>query len=398
MPTVSMLSAHKTDAALPVPAPVVPLIWLLGKVQSGKSSIIRAVTGCSDVEIGAGFKPCTTTARVFQYPHNVPLVHFMDTRGLGEVFYDPTADIALAEGQANILLVVMNALDHQQQAVLDVVKIVRARHPQWPLVVAQTALHAGYARSVKHVLPYPFDSGDPVRWAAAGVPADLVRSVVAQRHLFDEVRNCRNIAFVALDFTRPGAGHEPSTYGLPALITAVQAAAPVSVAASLREAAHAANAKIAAGIHAKIVAHATTAAAADVVPLIGVIAVPGIQVNMLRGVAAAFGTPWDRYSATQFAACLGTGAVIRLVSTFGIRELVKLIPVYGQTAGTAAAAASSFATTFAVGKAAVLFLSQRRLGEVDAPAVVQIYRESLKSAFNLAPRQQPRGTKSDLSI
>src|SRR5690606_34222822 len=33
-----------------------PVVWLLGKVQSGKTSIIRAVTGASDAEIGDGFR------------------------------------------------------------------------------------------------------------------------------------------------------------------------------------------------------------------------------------------------------------------------------------------------------------------------------------------------------
>ena len=47
---------------------------------------------------------------------------------------------------------------------------------------------------------------------------------------------------------------------------------------------------------------------------------------------------------------------------FGVRQLVKLIPVYGQTAGAAAAAAASFATTYAMGKAASYFLIRRRQG------------------------------------
>ena len=48
--------------------------------------------------------------------------------------------------------------------------------------------------------------------------------------------------------------------------------------------------------------------------------------------------PWERY------------AIHRLDVRH--RQLVKLIPVYGQTAGAAAAAAASFAATYALGKAA----------------------------------------------
>ena len=40
-----------------------PIVWLVGKVQSGKTSIIRALTQASDAEIGSGFRACTRTAR-----------------------------------------------------------------------------------------------------------------------------------------------------------------------------------------------------------------------------------------------------------------------------------------------------------------------------------------------
>ncbi len=385
MPDAIKLGSDQPTAASRAAIPVVaPTVWLLGKVQSGKSSIVRALTGCTDVEIGVGFKPCTTTARLFEYPADAPLIRFLDTRGLGELRYDPTADIAVSEGQANILLVVMNALDQQQRAVIDVVKVVRGRHPLWPIVVAQTTLHAGYALPAQHPMPYPFEASDPVRWEAAGVPHDLVRSVMAQRRLFDEIPNGRDIAFVALDFTRPKAGFDPQNYGFSELIAALHRTAHLSVATSIRDAARAANEKIAQALHAKIVAHAAAAATADLVPLAGTIAVPGIQANILREVATAYGMPWDGQTVAQFATCLGTGALVRMLSNFGIRELVKLIPVYGQTAGTAAAVASSFATTFAIGKAAVLFFSQRRLGEVDPKAVAMMYGQSLRNAFDLA--------------
>src|ERR1700751_3957566 len=60
-----------------------PVIWLLGKTQSGKSSLIRALTGSTDAEIGNGFRPCTRTARMYSFPNEEEcLVRFLDTRGL----------------------------------------------------------------------------------------------------------------------------------------------------------------------------------------------------------------------------------------------------------------------------------------------------------------------------
>ncbi len=67
-----------------------PVVWLVGKVQSGKSSIIRSLTQSTEAEIGQGFRACTRTARVFDFPGQAPIIRFLDTRGLGEVAYDPT--------------------------------------------------------------------------------------------------------------------------------------------------------------------------------------------------------------------------------------------------------------------------------------------------------------------
>ncbi|MCB1822073.1 MAG: 50S ribosome-binding GTPase, partial [Candidatus Competibacteraceae bacterium] len=62
-----------------------PVVWLLGKAQAGKTSIIHALTGSPTAEIGDGFQPCTRTARFYDFPAEVPVVRFLDTRGLGEV-------------------------------------------------------------------------------------------------------------------------------------------------------------------------------------------------------------------------------------------------------------------------------------------------------------------------
>ena len=87
-----------------------PIVWLIGKVQSGKSSIVQVLTDSTDAEIGTGFKACTRTAQVFDFPAEVPILRFLDTRGLGEVPYDPTDDMTFAEQQAHLLLVTMRAL------------------------------------------------------------------------------------------------------------------------------------------------------------------------------------------------------------------------------------------------------------------------------------------------
>src|SRR5690348_14792828 len=72
----------------------VPKIWLFGKTGSGKTSIVRCLTGAEDAEIGNGFRPETKFSREYEFPTpENPVLRFLDTRGLGEASYDPKEDI-----------------------------------------------------------------------------------------------------------------------------------------------------------------------------------------------------------------------------------------------------------------------------------------------------------------
>ncbi|HNM00679.1 MAG TPA: GTPase domain-containing protein, partial [Nitrosomonas sp.] len=70
-----------------------PVFWLIGKTQSGKTSIIHALTGSEAAEIGNGLQPCTRFSSFYDFPAQMPVVRFLDTRGLGEIDYDPSEDI-----------------------------------------------------------------------------------------------------------------------------------------------------------------------------------------------------------------------------------------------------------------------------------------------------------------
>jgi uncharacterized protein (DUF697 family) len=118
------------------------------------------------------------------------------------------------------------------------------------------------------------------------------------------------------------------------------------------------------------------------------VAVSAIQARLLQRLAAIYGVGWDRRTFSEFAAALGSGVAVRLVAGLGIRQLMKLIPVYGQTAGLAASAATSFAVTYALGKAAVYFLSKRRIGADDPTGVARTYRQALQDAFRIAKQQR----------
>jgi uncharacterized protein (DUF697 family) len=362
-----------------------PVVWLIGKVQSGKTSIVRVLTGTSDAEIGAGYRACTKTARIFDFPPEAPIIRFLDTRGLGEAAYDPAADIAFCEERAHLILAVVKALDAEQSAVIDAVRAARERHPDWPVVVAQTSLHEGYPQGQGHALPYPFE-GDA---AAGAVPESVARALEHQRSLLEDLPGRGPIRFVPIDLTLPGDGFEPADYGREALIASLVAVAPAAMRLAVQELPGAAEGEgQTRSVNAHILGFAAAAGASDALPVAGVVTVPVLQAAMLRQLAKLYGISWDRRSYTELLAALGTGTLLRTASAFGVRQLVKLVPVYGQTVGAATAAAASFAATYAIGKAASYYLDRRRRGE-EAENVAEVYRNALREAFGMAQQRAP---------
>ena len=361
-----------------------PVVWLVGKVQSGKSSVIRALTGVADAEIGNGFRACTRASVIFDFPAASPVIRFLDTRGLGEAGYDPAEDIAFCETRSHLVLATMRAMDVQQDMVIATLAEVRRRHPDWPIVIAQTTLHEGYA-APGHILPYPFDAdGHPSDAVASG----LARSLSVQRAMLSKVPGKAAVRFVPIDFTRPDDGLAPADYGVAELKRALSDAAPLALAAALADEHLRSGDGKARTAHARILRHALAAAAGDLVPFAGIVAVPGVQASMLHTLAQLYGVEWNRRVAAEFAGALGTGTVVSTLGGFGLRQLAKLIPVYGQTVGAAAASAASFATTFALGKAAVYYLGRRHLGSAAAEGVTDAYKHAFATAFSMA-REHP---------
>ena len=117
-----------------------PVVWLLGKTGAGKTAIVSTLTGDARAVVGAGFEPCTRTASFYDVPQEVPIIRFLDTRGLDEANYDPSNDIAWREDQSHLLLVVMRPPTPCKSACCGWCATARARHPTGR-VVAQTGLH-----------------------------------------------------------------------------------------------------------------------------------------------------------------------------------------------------------------------------------------------------------------
>ena len=356
-----------------------PVVWLIGKTQSGKTSIIQALTGSPAAEIGNGFQPCTATARLFDFPSPVPLVRFLDTRGLGELAYDPAEDIRLCEAQAHLLLAVMKVADPGQEAVFEVLHEVRRRHPDWPLVIAQTGLHECYPPELEHRLPYPFEQP---AWMAAA-PGDLARALLAQREAAGKLAGPAPVQWVPVDLTRPEDGYAPPDYGLDALWRAIEGVSDLRLR-RLMGADSQVQDVFARAAHPHILGYALAAGGVGALPLVDLALVPAIQAKMLQSLATLYGQDWDRRSILEFLGLLGTGVGAALRVRHVGRALVKLIPYLGQTAGALWCASASAAATYALGKAASHYMRHRSLGlPTDARGLRRLFAREYSSGARL---------------
>src|SRR6056297_1163753 len=272
-------AAPETDVAEQARA-VAPVVWLLGKVQSGKSSIVRALTGATRAEVGDGFRPCTRSADIYELPPEAPVLRFLDTRGLGEAAYDPTDDIAFARGASHCTIAVMRAMDPQQDLIFGALREIRRQDPAWPIVVAQTHLHEGYDPGMGHPPAYAFASdGAPRPEMVNAVPEQLVRALKYQRGLIDDLPGNGPIAVVAIDFTKPEDGLAPHDYGLAALHEALAKVGPSALVSAIDDVDTPGEP---ARRHRLILGHAAAASVADLIPVAAVAAVPAVQARLLH--------------------------------------------------------------------------------------------------------------------
>ena len=353
-----------------------PVFWMLGKVQQGKTSIIRALSGRDDAEIGKGFRACTKTSQVYAYPDEEGcFLKFLDTRGLGEVGYEPTEDLEVFADQSHCIIVVLNAMDHAQQDVLLALRTIRKQRPQWPVIVCQTTLHAGYPGGSGHIVPYAYNQNP----FPDTVPNELARSLLAQRKWFDDDR----VQFVPLDFTFGDHGqraYEPADYGLDALWDAIETAMPLGLREMVRtnivvrrrlhdtyfDTAHP---------HVLVYAAAAGGAGAIPVPYIDIPVVLAIQAKLFHTIGAIYGQPMN----VQQMATIASGLGIAYFARFGVRELAKLIPIPG--VGSAISGAFAMASTYGLGVALCEYFGRVRDGYVpDASEFRGWYQEAFSAA------------------
>ena len=344
-----------------------PVFWMFGKTQSGKTSIIRYLTGAEDAAIGSGFRPCTKHTRSYPFPTaDAPVLTFLDTRGVDEPGYDPAEDIAACDAQSQIMIVTAKLRDLAQGGVREGLRKVRAANPRRPVALVLTCLHE-VAPTAQHPQPYPY--------ASPGDAADPTRRLIAEQakqfgSLADRV--------VAVDLTKPEEGYADPNYGGDTLKQVLLDSLPAAYRQTLIRLDDATGELK--DLHLKhampfIIGYSSLAASAGALPIpfVDLVLLPGIQARMVFHLAKLYGQPLSAERFLELAGSLGLGLLARQA----IREVTKLIPFVGSAAGGALA----WASTYALGRAFCLYYQEVHEGHVPDPArLKQFYHQQLADA------------------
>lgn len=321
-----------------------PVIWMLGKTGAGKSSVVQALTGESRAEVGNGFRPCTRTTDMFDFPQDAPVVRFLDTRGLGEAHYDPTEDLNALPRSSHVVLVVCRLDDPEQSSVVAALRDLA----NMPVVLVLTGRDL-------------IDAGDAKR---------------AAEHLRQKLSLDEETPVVALALPPEDLTNDPA---LDCLRDHLADVLPVAVAGLKREQQMQAERSAFRQARPKVLRYARVAGGSDLLPIVGLVSVPATQALMLRDLGRHYSVSWDMATGAGFGSALGLAVGARYGAGLALRQLGKLIPAYGQTLGTAAAGAISFASTFALGRSAGFYLHRRAADvPVDPDELRSLYQSALR--------------------
>lgn len=345
----------------------IPVIWLIGKTGAGKSTIVQSLTGNSQAEVGNGFRPCTKTSSAYEYPADQPILRFLDTRGLGEVGYDPEEDIQTLGEQSHAILIVARVRDAEQHYVIEALKQIRK---------SDAAFHADQILVVHTGASEISDERDRQR-------AINVNQAQFEKAWGKSLGSCQ---FDASSNEIGSVSVDELANDLKEKLRAIVPALQLWLQDKSHQDAEQTNYD---RLSAQVLSYAGVAAATDAIPLAGLITVPATQGKMLHSLAQQYDVSWDSRMFSEFIGALGVGFGVAYMSSLAARQLVKIIPVFGPFIGGAAAASISFASTYALGRAACYYLYYFKTGKELQPGLLkQVYEKAMSDGKASAKDQR----------
>nr|WP_256995699.1 GTPase [Halomicronema hongdechloris] len=356
---------------------------LIGKPQSGKSSLVRGLTGVSAAIVGQGFRPHTQHTERYAYPsEELPLLIFTDTVGLGEAHQDMQAliqelidDLRWSQQQAHILILTVKGTDFAVDTLLQLVSQIKQAYPRLPCLLTITCLHELYPPEVADHPDYP-PQFEP-----------LQRASETLRQEFQGI--CDRT--VLIDFTLEEDGYTPVFYGLEALRDTLADLLPEAEARAIYQLLEAQDsaAEQLGNLYRRtsrryISTFAIMAATLAAVPLpfATMPVLTALQVSMVGLLGKLYGQTLSPSQAGGVISAIAGGFLAQVIG----RELIKFIPVFGSVVAASWAAAYTWALGKGPVSTSVTSWGEKKPDPQRIQAVMQDAFEAAKQRFR---RQDP---------
>ncbi len=338
-------------------------VILLGKPQTGKSSIVRGMTGQSADIVGQGFRPHTRSTHQYPYPSaELPLLIFTDTMGLGDVTRDPAVIIddlkqSLKQDAARsrLFILTIKINDFANDSLCQVVAQLRKAFPQIPCILALTCLHELYPSPTDDHPPYP------PRFEA------ILRAARTTQENFEKLSD----RTILLDFTLEEDDYHPVLYGMPALQRALDDLLPRAQAQTVHQLLTTdAQGKAISDLYRRVAqryinafAVITGVAAAVPLPFATMPVLTSLQISMVIALGRVYNQTLTLSQAMWIIGTLASGFFARAIG----RELVKFIPGVGSLVATSWAVGY----TWALGEGACLYFGDLMAGKTPDSKAIQ---------------------------
>jgi uncharacterized protein (DUF697 family) len=358
---------------------------LIGKPQTGKSSIVRGLTGVSADIVGQGFKPHTQHTQRYAYPsEELPLLIFTDTVGLGDIAQATDAiidalvdDLSTSTSKGQILILTVKINDFATDTLRQIAARLRQQFPTVPCLLVVTSIHEVYPPSQVEHPDYP------PTLAMVERPFELIQA------------NFQGVVdrTVLIDFTLEGDGFEPVFYGLDALRDVLADLLPEAEAQALYQLLNEqteatqqlGNLYRDVGRH-YISAFAVMAATLAAVPLpfATMPVLTALQVSMVVLLGKLYGQTLSPSQAGGLISAIAGGFLAQTVG----RELIKFIPGLGSVVAASWAAAY----TWGLGEGACVYFGDLMGGKKPDPQKIQ---SAMQDAFTTAKDHFKTGQAKD---
>jgi uncharacterized protein (DUF697 family)/predicted GTPase len=360
-------------------------VILVGKPQTGKSSIVRGMTGITSDIIGQGYRPHTQHTQRYNFPAaELPLLIFTDTVGLGDgkqetadVVKELLGELATPElttpelttpkptSSAKLLILTVKITDFATDTLRTIAKQIRQQHLEVPCLLAVTCLHEAYPAEITNHPTYPPDISE-INRAFEQIKKDF-------QGLYDRA--------LLLDFTLEEDGFDPVFYGLETLIETLASLLPEAESAAIAQLLTDRSTsdqlgniyRDAARRYILPFAIMAGALAAVPLPLATMPVLTALQVSMVGLLGKLYGKTIKPSQAGGLVSTIAGGFVAAAIG----RELVKFIPGFGSVI----AASWATAYTWALGEAACVYFGDLMGGRTPDPDRIQaVMKESFTQA------------------